>query len=328
MNYIIHYLDDVPVDEGLSSYVYLLEHPDSPERVTEAQFADMGKRLGPYAATVRAVRHYEELFCTDVIHAYVAKGDPPEYRKFPALLVTHVPPNKIQQAKHGTEHEPTYELIPLGPLTEAERWDFMVDLCDAIRAGTARIGSLKEDIDSHPKDTKLSQSMAKLTRELGSLSLTDLLSLTDRFRYKVFIIHGHNLAAARELQNLLREELDLDGVMLKDEPEAGRTAIEKFEDCARNCEFAFALFTPDDTIIEEAGELYSQARPNALFELGWFYGNTGRKCTAILLQKGTKLPTDLDGLITLCFHDSVTEVSSRIRKELKQAGVGTLGLQV
>ena len=123
-----------------------------------------------------------------------------------------------------------------------------------------------------------------------------------------------------ELEKFLKTELHIETVILKDEPEKGRTVIEKFEAIARTCGFAFALFTPDD-FVQKDGKKYSQARPNALFELGWFCGFLRRDRTCILLQTDTKLPSDLEGLSTINFAKRVEEASERINKEVKAAGL-------
>ncbi len=135
---------------------------------------------------------------------------------------------------------------------------------------------------------------------------------------KVFIIHGRNFEAALELQKFLEKELGLETVILRDEPEKGRTLIEKFEDVAPSCGFAFALFTPDD-FVEKDKQVYAQARPNTLFELGWFCGRLDREHTCILLQGDTKLPSDLQGLSTLNFSKAVEEISNLVKKEVTAA---------
>ena len=100
----------------------------------------------------------------------------------------------------------------------------------------------------------------------------------------VFIIHGHNEAKRRELESLLKEKFKLNPIILIDKPDQGMTIIEKFEKYACNCSYAFALFTPDD-IITSGKQQYFQARPNVIFELGWFYANLGRSRVCILDQE-------------------------------------------
>ena len=47
--------------------------------------------------------------------------------------------------------------------------------------------------------------------------------------------------------------------------------------------FAIALVTPDD-VVKKAGKSQWQARPNVLFELGWFYGRLGPQRLLVLVE--------------------------------------------
>lgn len=137
---------------------------------------------------------------------------------------------------------------------------------------------------------------------------------------KIFIIHGHDEAKWRELRDLLEDTLHQKTVVLKEEPGAGETLIKKFEDIADNCCFAFALITPDD-FLEKNGKNYFQARPNVLFEIGWFYGRFGRNHVCILKKATTELPSDLAGILTINFQTDVSEGLLQIGNELKRVGI-------
>lgn len=143
-----------------------------------------------------------------------------------------------------------------------------------------------------------------------------LLPIGDR----VFIIHGHNEAKWRELRDLLEDELDLEAAVLQEEPGVGETLIGKFEECADDCRYAFALLTPDD-FIEKEGISYFQARPNVLFELGWFFGHFGRERVCIVKKAKTEIPSDLAGILTINFQEDVSEVHTKIKAELQRVGV-------
>lgn len=137
---------------------------------------------------------------------------------------------------------------------------------------------------------------------------------------KVFIIHGHDEAKWRELRDVLEDKLKLKTVVLKDEPGAGKTLIRKFEESAHDCSYAFALLTPDD-FVEKNGKSYFQARPNVLLELGWFYGHFGRDRVCIVKKANTEMPSDLAGILSIDFHDKVSEGFVEIQEELKRVGV-------
>lgn len=137
---------------------------------------------------------------------------------------------------------------------------------------------------------------------------------------KIFIIHGHDEAKWRELRDLLEDKLELETLVLKEEPGAGTTLIRKFEDHAHECGYAFALVTPDD-FVEKDGKSYFQARPNVLFELGWFYGHFGRDRVCIVKKAGTELPSDLAGILSIDFHKDISEGYSKIQDELTKVGI-------
>lgn len=136
----------------------------------------------------------------------------------------------------------------------------------------------------------------------------------------VFIIHGHDELNMRRLKDLLKERWGLDPIVMAKEPGKGRTLIEKFEDEAQRAVFAFGIMTPDDFV--NIGEnVYAQARPNVIFELGWFYGRLGRDRVCILLQEGTSIHTDLDGISRIQFQSSIEEKVTDIEKELVAAEI-------
>lgn len=80
--------------------------------------------------------------------------------------------------------------------------------------------------------------------------------------------------------------------------------------------FAFAILTPDDWV-ENNGKEYFQARPNVLFELGWFIGIYGRDKVRIIKKKSTELPSDLSGLISINFNENLEEAFLKIKQELE-----------
>lgn len=136
----------------------------------------------------------------------------------------------------------------------------------------------------------------------------------------VFIIHGHDHTNTLRLRSILKERFHLNPIVLSEQASRGRTLIEKFEDEAASASFAFALLTPDDIIFSDASN-YAQARPNVIFELGWFYGRLGRHRVCILFQEGTAIPSDLDGILRVPFKVSVEESLLGIETELRAAGL-------
>ena len=137
---------------------------------------------------------------------------------------------------------------------------------------------------------------------------------------QLFVIHGHGMNYLQEFKDLLKNKFDIEPLILIEEPNQGKTVIEKIEDYGKNCAFAFAILTPDD-LIKKDGEEYFQARPNVLFELGWFIGRYGRSKVRIIKKRGTELPSDFGGLLTLNFENSIDELFEKIKLELVDLGI-------
>lgn len=102
--------------------------------------------------------------------------------------------------------------------------------------------------------------------------------------------------------------------------EQPQTIIEKFEHYAEKCAYAMALFTPDDEITF-GEEKYLQARPNVIYELGWFCGRLGRGSVMLLLKESTSIFTDFGGIIQKRFSANVAEKVIEIRRDLIAAGI-------
>ena len=87
---------------------------------------------------------------------------------------------------------------------------------------------------------------------------------------RIFVVHGHD-SAPREAVARLLEQQGLEPIVLHEQPNEGRTIIEKFEDFA-DVRFAVVLLTPDDEGRKRDSDLKlkSRARQNVVFEFGYF----------------------------------------------------------
>jgi predicted nucleotide-binding protein len=153
-----------------------------------------------------------------------------------------------------------------------------------------------------------------------NLSNTPIKRYLEPIGDKVFIVHGHDEAKWRELRDLLEDRFQLEPIVLKEEAGGGKTLIAKFEEHADQCRYAFVLITPDD-FVKKGKKTYFQARPNVLFELGWFCGHFGRDRVSIVKKADTDLPSDLNGLITIDFQGDIAEAVIQIERELKKVGI-------
>ncbi len=143
---------------------------------------------------------------------------------------------------------------------------------------------------------------------------------------KVFIVHGHDDSLKTDLERFLHE-IGLVPVVLHREADQGATIIEKFEKHS-DVGYAFILLTPDEIsyvasqkdIEESKRETEYRARPNVIFEFGYFVGKLGRSKVCCLHKGEVVVPSDLNGLIYKKITDSIESQAYSIIRELKAAG--------
>jgi predicted nucleotide-binding protein len=110
----------------------------------------------------------------------------------------------------------------------------------------------------------------------------------------VFIVHGHDEASKEAVARFL-EKLDFETVVLHEQPNQGRTIIEKFEAHA-DVGFAVVILTPDDTCTSD-GKTTARARQNVILELGYFVGRLGRPRVLALKKGDVEFPSDYVGVV-------------------------------
>lgn len=113
----------------------------------------------------------------------------------------------------------------------------------------------------------------------------------------VFIVHGQDESRKNAVARFVSTVLpDTSVQILHEQPNAGRTLIEKLEGTSALARFAIILLTADDEGRKLGGELQPRGRQNVIFEMGYFIGKFGRENVAVLYESGVELPSDLDGL--------------------------------
>ena len=133
---------------------------------------------------------------------------------------------------------------------------------------------------------------------------------------KVFIGHGANQVVRAKVKDFIRDRCQLQPLVLEELPNVGSTVIEKLENYGRTADYAVLILTADD--ITKDGE--ARARQNVIQELGWFQGVIGRQRTAILLQDGVEIASNISGVVYLRFKESDVEmVFDSLRKEFEAA---------
>jgi predicted nucleotide-binding protein len=90
---------------------------------------------------------------------------------------------------------------------------------------------------------------------------------------RIFVVHGHDDGTKETVARYLTQ-LGVQPIILHEQPNQGRTVIEKFEAHA-DVEYAVVIFTPDDIGYpkENPDSARPRARQNVVLELGFFWGH-------------------------------------------------------
>lgn len=142
-------------------------------------------------------------------------------------------------------------------------------------------------------------------------------------RPKIFIVHGHDLAMRKDVEFFL-SKAGIDAVVMANEPNSGKTIIEKLEAYIKPdvCPRAIVLFSPDDVghIASKESEKQARARQNVLFEFGMVVGKLGRENVILLHRGGVEFPSDIQGLVWIRYEHDDHGAKLNLAKELKSMG--------
>jgi predicted nucleotide-binding protein len=137
----------------------------------------------------------------------------------------------------------------------------------------------------------------------------------------VFIVHGHDEEMKQHVARVINM-LGLSPIILHEQPNSGKTIIEKFEKNA-DVLFAVVLLSPDDMGFAASGNpemAKPRARQNVVLELGYFVGKLGRsRVIALKRGDGMELPSDISGVAYTCY-DPAGHWKFELVRELKTAG--------
>ncbi len=146
--------------------------------------------------------------------------------------------------------------------------------------------SMIEEVEEYWKDDASAEpDTAKARREV------------DASNRNVFLIHGHDDGTKEKVARFI-SKLGLTPIILHEQPNEGRTIIEKFETHA-DVAYAVALLTPDDVggAATQDVAMKPRARQNVLFEFGYFIGRLGRKRVCGLVAGNVEIPSDYSGVL-------------------------------
>lgn len=160
----------------------------------------------------------------------------------------------------------------------------------------------------------------------GELRQAHSRSTSPALSNRVFVVHGHDELLKTEVERFLHD-VGLEPIVLHRQPDQGQTVIEKFEQHG-DVGYAIVLLTPDDVAytvsqsalpeVQRTTEL--RARPNVIFEFGYFVGKLGRSRVCCLHKGAVVVPSDLHGLVYKSVNPSFESQAFALVRELKAAG--------
>ena len=130
---------------------------------------------------------------------------------------------------------------------------------------------------------------------------------------KIFISHGQ-ANDWREVQEYIERDLELKTLELAQEPNCGRTILQKLEEESSKCNYAVIVMTGDD--LDGAGN--KKARENVMHEIGYFQGKFGLSSVCLLHEEGTSIPSNIQGLVYIPFPKGyISATLGVLMRELK-----------
>ena len=129
---------------------------------------------------------------------------------------------------------------------------------------------------------------------------------------RVFISHGRS-SDWREVQSHIEKDVNIATLELAQEPNKGRTVLQKLNEESGKCSFAVVVMTGDDDL----GIGAPRARENVMHEIGFFQAKYGLANVCLLHEEGTNIPSNIHGLVYVPFP-----------KRLVSATFGVLGREL
>jgi len=157
---------------------------------------------------------------------------------------------------------------------------------------------------------------------------------------RVFIVHGKD-EENKEILRKMIQDWGFEPVILAEQPNRGRTLIEKLIDHTSDAGYVFVLMTEDDVgasksdflsilgvsslqsveFVKRIAEVLSpRARQNVIFEYGLCIGAVGRERVCLLTRGDIEIPTDVLGYGYIHFKEKVSECEKEVKRELKAVG--------
>jgi predicted nucleotide-binding protein len=138
---------------------------------------------------------------------------------------------------------------------------------------------------------------------------------------RVFISHGRS-EDWQQVQSHIERDLKIHTLELAQEPNRGRTVLQKLTEESDRCSYAVVVMTGDDEIPGDA----PRARQNVMHEIGFFQGKFGIPGVCLLYEEGTDIPSNIHGLVYIPFPKGLVSAAfGALDRELRATFVESTG---
>ena len=136
---------------------------------------------------------------------------------------------------------------------------------------------------------------------------------------KIFVVHGWDHELKLEAKNYFQNTLGYESIILHEQDGEGDTIINKFEKFAKECFLAIVLLSEKDASNQDSfsdPNAPKRARPNVLFEFGYFFALLGRRRVIILRKGNVEIHSDILGIEYIDVTNGIESAGEKIRKRL------------
>lgn len=249
------------------------------------------------------------------------------------IISLHTLIEQGNEIKNGISHIPpstgirTFKVYKLANNQAYADWKALVNLYmqqNQPAANAQEVKDLFEEFERYRFRPETLEQILGILKALVTLNYSAGSNVTnngfDNCSRKVFVVHGHNEEYINKVARFL-EKLNCEPIILKEQPNSGKTIIEKFKDLSKVA-FAIVLYTACDRggINDMDAELTPRARQNVIFEHGYLLSQLGQERVCALVEKGVEIPSDLSGILYVPI-DNNDAWKLQLAKEMKSVGI-------
>ena len=187
--------------------------------------------------------------------------------------------------------------------------------------GTIQTNAFVYNESEHVEAQKMLDELCQQLQEFDFSAVVEKRERKNSGGNNVFVVHGHDTEAKITVARML-EQLGLNAIILHEQPDKGRTIIEKIESYTAVA-YAIVIYTECDlgrAKEDPEDKNQARARQNVVFEHGVFIGSLGRDRVCALVKGHIEKPGDIDGVVYINMDDAGAW-KMQLCKNMKAVGI-------